>query len=548
MQFKFLAGTALATALLAATPAQADKRDFETCDNLRAPGSGDSGMGAPVSTAGFSFFGATSPSGADAAPPLIAACTAALADPRLQPQQALRRSHLLRARAVAQLQKGDPDAALADVAAAIAAAGPLAGDPLFLRSMGGSFELIRAAAYLAKGDRANARMLAAAAAARRPYSVSIQSVAAIVAQKARDPAAPAPAAYLPLIPLIPEAVKLQFMSDMEAGRFAQAAALYPRLSPKGPDGQLFFNPSALAEPVLLAASGGYAFAATGQPDRARTVMADAKARMDAMLAPRPDKNGVLQPTPLNTMIGPQLRAYQLRSARLVDARIAVADKHPLDALKLLVGNELPVSASSVELLTSLRAALPADTRALAPDPGQLEAALTEQRRKDTLDTAALRRGLAAPETQKTLADYGKSTGSFWRSLFVSGAASDGFKDKTDPKTGITTVEFVGNSGSAPTVEELTLLRAADLARRAGKPGLIIVARRDYTRTMNMTRGYSAIPISSTPAGYKTELDVRFVDPAALPPELAGERDRVLDANRIYTTLAAVYIPPAAPAK
>ncbi|MES2754705.1 MAG: hypothetical protein V4659_08570 [Pseudomonadota bacterium] len=543
MSFKPLLAVTVLLAGIGATPATAAKRDFETCDNLRAPGDGASGMGAALSTSGFNF-GASVAALPDGAPVLIAACTAALADPRLLPAQALRRSHLLRARAVAQLQKGDPDAALADVDAALAAAGPLAADPLFARSMGGSFELIRAAAHQAKGDRAEARRWVAAAAARRPYSVTIQSLAAIIAQKSRDPAAPAPAAYLPLIPLIPDAVKLQFISDIEAGRFADAAALHPRLKLAPPAG-LGFNVNALVEPIVVAANAGYAFAATGRPARATAIMAEAKAALETLLAPPPPDPKGKPVLGVGAMIGDPLRAFYARNAKLVEARIAVAEQRPLDALKLLVGSELPVSASSVELLTALRAALPADTRALAPDPAQLETRLAEQRRKDTLDTAALRKGLAAPETQRTMADYEKSTGNFLRSLFVGGAKSDGFKDKTDDKTGITTVQFVGNSGSAPTVEELTLLRAAELAKAAGKPGLIIVARRDYTRTLNMTRGYSAIPISSTPAGFQTELDVRFVDPAALPPELASERDRVLDAARIYATLAPVYIPPVA---
>lgn len=541
MRFNSLPAAA-ALALLSAVPAAAEKRDFHQCDGLSNPGKGgESGMAPALSTSGFAF--PSSPG----AKTVIDSCTAALADPRLQPRQALRRSHLLRARAVAQLQAGNPDAALADVDAAIAAAGPLASDPLFARSMGGSFELIRAAAALAKGNRAEARRLAAVAAARRPYSASIQMVAATVGQRARDPGAAGGTAFTTLVPIVPDALKLQFLSELEAGRFAAATAIYPRLPKPAAPAFPVFNLYAQLDPLLIASGAGYAFAATGHPDRARAIMADARTRLDTSLAPRTDDKG--KPLPALDMIAQPLRTYLERNTGLVEARALVADRKPLDALKLLVGRELPVNAQSIELLTALKAALPAEQRALAPDPALLETKLAEQRKAETLDVAALRRGMAAPETSRTMADYQKAQSGFLYSFFAgAGASSDGFKSKTDAQTGITTVEFIGNAASQPTVEELTLLRAADLARAAGKPGFIILARRDYSRVMQMTQGYSRIPISSTPAGFRSELDVRFVDPAALPPELASERDRVLDVATVWSTLAPLYVPATPPAR
>ena len=59
--------------------------------------------------------------------------------------------------------------------------------------------------------------------------------------------------------------------------------------------------------------------------------------------------------------------------------------------------------------------------------------------------------------------------------------------------------------------------------------------------MNTYSGYGHTLVASRPAGYKTVLGVRFVDPAALPADLADERDLVLDADRIRAGLAAVYL-------
>jgi len=59
------------------------------------------------------------------------------------------------------------------------------------------------------------------------------------------------------------------------------------------------------------------------------------------------------------------------------------------------------------------------------------------------------------------------------------------------------------------VQEMTLLRAAELAQKAGKPQFAIVSRNDYTRFQTM-RQYN-VEISRTPIGYKSELTIRFLN-------------------------------------
>src|SRR3712207_417072 len=90
----------LALGVVAAAPAQAsDKKDFEACDGRVHPAKQSDGM---RGEAPQGMFPRTS------SPNLtIAACTRALASPRLLPGQSLRRAHLLRARAAAQLQAGE---------------------------------------------------------------------------------------------------------------------------------------------------------------------------------------------------------------------------------------------------------------------------------------------------------------------------------------------------------------------------------------------------------------------------------------------------------
>jgi hypothetical protein len=229
---------------------------------------------------------------------------------------------------------------------------------------------------------------------------------------------------------------------------------------------------------------------------------------------------------------------------LIEGRIAIAENRSTDALKALVGQAVSVDAVGVDLLIALRAALPEAQRVLSPDPDALKAKLAEQKKQDRkFIVETLQRALPEAETSNRITDYKKSSKPLLSRLLLVGKAyqPDGFRSKVDAATGTTTVEYIGAEASATVVEELTLLHAADLARKQGKAGLLIVARRDFSRTLTTTRGFSAIPISSRPVGFKTEMDVQFVDPANLPTALASESDRVLLAEKVYANLAPIYI-------
>jgi hypothetical protein len=293
--------------------------------------------------------------------------------------------------------------------------------------------------------------------------------------------------------------------------------------------------------LIVSLSGAYAFAATGDVTRAKATLAETRTKFDEALKPVAKPDGAVAPvSPLEA----PLKSYVAQWSMLIEGRVAVHEKRPTDALKALVGQAVPVSSAGVDLLTALRGALPEAQRALAPDPEALRTKLIEQRKANDINVNALQRALPAPETSNRLTDYKKSGKPLLSRLLLLGAARsyapDGFRSKTDATSGITTVEYIGAQGSAPVVEELTLLHAADLARKQNKAGFVIVARRDFSRTLTTTQ-YST-PISSRPAGFKTELDVQFVDPANLPASLALDADRVLNADQVYTTLAPIYIP------
>lgn len=520
----------LVAASASAVPlAHAEKIDFERCDGLTSPGDKADGLSNTPTNHGF-----ITQSDVDTTQ-RIQACSLALADPRLLPEQGLRRANLLRARAFAHLASGQPDNALADVNAAEAATADLRSDPLFTRSMGVSFMLMRAMIWQVKGDSAQANALAQIAAGARPYSISVQSIAAAIIQRAPSPHAAA-SPYQPLAVLMPEARLLQFSDEIDVGHFAQAARLYPSLMQVPSRGGTPTPGSFMAERnrrltlPLISAKAAYAYAATSQSDAAHAAMARAQDQATQAFSTQTTFASAPQMSALTTTIA--------QWAVLTNARLALAQQRPANAVAMLAHQALPVNAAMLDLMLGLQQAFTAQ-RKYNVDPAKIEAMIKVQQQSRKLDIESLKLALIPPETSRRLVDYKQSHRSILNEFVASGYVPDGFRSKLDRATGLTTVEFDGQSASSPVVEEMTLLHAADLARQQGKSGIVIEARRDYAKVRTVTRRGSDYPISSRAAGYKTELDIRFVDRAAVAADPGA--DRVLDVAQVYGALAPVYI-------
>jgi hypothetical protein len=129
---------------------------------------------------------------------------------------------------------------------------------------------------------------------------------------------------------------------------------------------------------------------------------------------------------------------------------------------------------------------------------------------------------------------------------ILGLGGDGFMSRRSSIPGARTVKFASDEGTPSTNSEMALLRAAELARARNMRGLILLDRR-ITERMSQTTSYGRI-VDTDHQGFEAELDVLFVDPAALPAGFETAGWRVLDADQIYSQLAPVYIRrPAAPA-
>lgn len=438
------------------------------------------------------------------------------------------------------------DTALADIAAARELSRSFMNDAMFARTMGVSLDILEALALVQKGESERARDLIVAAGRRRAYSLPVQELTTLVLlHTARGSETASP--YSALLPLDPDAVRSQFAWLVSEGHFAEAAAIYPIIdaepappTAEGPLGAEMAN--VIAEAQHLAARsitgmlGAYSYAATGKVAEARALVAQTQVSLAQATAPSPTGGFAAA----QNTLAPVKRFADLWGF-LILARCDVADGKAAEVPKLLVGKGLPTAAATVEFFTALRAGLPANERGRVPAPELFAKALADKRSDEKLEFAGLEANLPRIEFSANQAEYKHSAKSVVDVLGPSGFRRDGFRSREDVGRGITTVEFLGNFATASSVDEMTLLYAADLANQKGKVGFVIVARRDYKRTMSVTRGFSHTPVSSSPAGFKTELDVRFID--TIPSAGTIDNARIVDAARVYAELAPVYIRP-----
>jgi hypothetical protein len=530
-----------------AMPAQAsDKQDFEACDGRIHPGKQDDGMRGEV---GREVYGIPLAARGDT----VAACNRALASPRLLPTQTLRRAHLLRARAAAYLRSGDAAKALADLDLAETAAAGASGDRFYQRSMAVSLKLLRAIALAQKDDMIGAVPLARAAMEARPYALQIQQVGAAILQAARPVVgAPSPSPWTPAMRLEPEAAVKALVSEAEVGNFAGVLALRPSASLTWPTKPIpafalvarSREASQLLSAMITSLHIAYARAATGDSAGARRDLADARAKV-ATARPRPAEGEPLSGATVSA--NSAIDGYIEVRARQIEARIAAAEGRYGDAISALIAAPMPRDAATIELLATLRAKMPTKDTAMLPDMAPFRTELLERRRKDLGELAAA--ALIAPETPRAVVDYERARPNILGAL-VGGAFSmgtsllggikrtDGFRSTPNPD-GTTKVEFIGNTPSTALVQEMTLLRAAEIARSAGKSGFVIVDRQDFSRRLTTTR--YGVEISSIPTGFKTELTIRFVDAGA-------EGDRAFDATAIIDALGPYYYEPEVAAK
>lgn len=511
-----------ALALGIGAPAHAGvSEDFSECDGLKKPKGSDDGMRGEATFPSYRFGGRDAPS------QTLAACNRALESGKLLPEQTLRRAHVMRARAAAKLELGDAAGALADLDAAQEAGKAYAGDFFYDRSMGVSLDLLRALALNETGERKAALALAEAAAAKRAYAIEVQRVAGMLrAANGDNPADPAvwqslaridPATrgiFSQLSPRPGNLAELAASAGTPSVAMAAAPSLEAMMTNGGNIAPLLSEWSA---PVNEAMTKAYALAAHGQPAAARAWVEATRAALDAAgpAGNSQGEDGKQAPKDIVTLLAKMVRAQHFEPlADLVDARIAVAEGRLTDAATALQGKQLRATPVTEEFHAAYAAARAAGAVG-APD---LPALAPAAKRGPARLSGMANNLLIRPESQRKLIDYEKSRpnilGALVGAAFSMGTSLLGGIDRTagfrstPNEDGSVKVEYTGNTTSGAVVQEMTLLRAAELAREAGKTHFHVVARNDYQRYLTQTM--NGVPMNRTLTGYKTELTIRLL--------------------------------------
>jgi hypothetical protein len=490
----------------------------------------------------------------------VQACDTALADPALLDTYWMRRVTLLRARAIHKLAAGDDAGALEDVAKAREAMKDES-DLLVRRSLGLGLDLVRAYALSKTNHVDEARKLAAAVLAERPYNRHVgMAVAAVVGNEGLR--AGDSAVLKTLGRLDPRFVDAMFELAFDEGRFDEAIRLHPHIAPpvkgidEGRDKEETAYQMARRDSQTLMHTAerrarlAYALAATGHGDKARAELAAAK----ALIAEHPVPTTPPPPPPgqkedrkareartrasLAVIADTEAGAFVTKWEKLVEWRLGLEGADADKIIPQINPNGLSLNGAHVDLLSTANRKRPSsELAALAKTLAGRIAAPPDDRHSEA---KMLFEGLPQLEVRKTVSGYQQS-----HSLFaILWGGISGFKTIGDPKTGKATVEYLGQNSSSMVVEEMALLRAADLARQNGHSGFLITGRRDYHRQLVFGRDIR----NATEDGFSTQLDVEFVDLAALPPKLATAPWRVLSADDVLNTLGPVYAAPKAPAK
>ena len=529
---------------------------YQQCDGYGSPSSDGDGM-TKEATQLFGIIGTLGSAGNTrrTTPPLgatgIAACDAALADSRLPDRYWMRRVSLLRARALHRVAGGDMKGAAADLDAAEAAVRE-PGNPYYQRSLGLGIKLTRAFVLARDGDAERAWDLAGTVLAARPFD---RRMALGVLAVVHDEAVPVNGQPLLwwLARTVPKAMDGIYQDAFKRGDFARAIALYPQLAPPTKTGDVGVGADqtqlndmrnqviTMAFLVQRQAERAYALAATGDHAAARQQLVDtasflAASKQAAMPPPVPgikekrEDREARELANVRAVTADRIAPLLLAWRELVEARIGVAEGQlPLNLKEL---GALPRNGAARDLLAAIKRVRPdfagidaaiAAASPLPPEPEDLKE-----------DAKFLFDSMPHAEIAKRIPTFRKANSDFVGYLW---GGISGFTTVARPDKSGATVRFVGESSSGSVVEEMALLRAADLAREAGKGGFVIRQRRDYERTRNTT--YYGMVLRSDPDGYSTEIEVDFVDLDPLPEVYRLTPWRVLKAEEIFAQLGPV---------
>lgn len=400
-------------------------------------------------------------------------------------------------------------------------------DPVYDHSFGTSVLMLRAAANLQSRNFVAARDAALAAAERRPWSYRIASFAVAFDELAPSASGEAPV-WARYVALQPDG--LERRAKMRAMRGDWTAALsdwrQARTQPGAitttyidvPNVRVSGAPGVPISGVSLARVGEAAIIAVmaGAPEQADVWLAEGK----ASLASPPKLPDYLQRLVINDTAA---RATEFaRWEKLTEVARLWRNGDSVAARSALIGLEQIPRTPVVRKLIATVAPSSQDLDGLyqsALASRMIELFVGDQQYLDQIPNHD------AAETRNRY----RGTVKFLR--------ASGFSEKPTANGSGVKIDYFGDKTPIIAVEEMALLRAAELAKARGAPTFTISSRSDYRMTSQQTLNGSPIgPVAD--AGFGSSLDVSFVAAAG-----ASTATPTLEALLIESALAPVYIDP-----
>jgi hypothetical protein len=542
MRAKFI--TALAVNVLLANAAFAD--DFINCDAYPAPTKKADGV-----TSTNLFFGLavnidvrksnTQQFGTQG----IASCDAALASPLLVPAHSLRRANLLQAKALHQVAAGQHEAALAtlqqsdDIGAAM-------NDRWLNDSVLVGNRAIRVYTLNAMQRYADAEAERAKLAAARPYSAQLAVLTARLGLASDQSLTHYSRELAKTAPVNPNVHLMLYWANFGDRQFERAIEFAPHVYFDVPktrgNWEIDGADEARYELVVLRASVAgalaYAQAATGNTETANTTLAEASNAVLATMEPPPPP---AQGKKLNPEVVTDFETRKLKGARAqrelakwrtaIDLRRAaptLAKEELFDKARAQEGlRDLGILPDLLMQLTNLS---PADAEARDKFIVKWREDFSRSIVSDSILTPkTLFDLLPRPEKEAMVPRFRKAGGGVWLS-------DNGFSHETDADSVM--VRFTHSYASRAMVEELALLRAALLAKEAGRDSLVLLTRMAIERTTRTSYGYGNY--KETPSGMEATLRVKFVDSRALPAPYQAATARVFAVQQVIDDLTTKY--------
>ena len=422
-----------------------------------------------------------------------------------------RRAALLRSRAKHYVRARDHAAALADLDAISAIEQP---DHAYGRSFAVSTHMLRAAAQMQAGRRDIAANEAVEAMRLRPWSERVAQFAFVMVMMRDDVPADDTRRWDQLVLLDSAFFERRAALLARAGDWAGATADW--LSAPDVPGAIAQTYITLPNVVVQGAPGipvkgvdvqrtvdaVITAAMAGRADLADGWLADLRRNIDAP----PPQDGLAKRLGAGTDPAAQKAELEKWSALIQVAKVAGSGDMAGATSLLAAMHTIPISTVTTAMLKSIA------TRAPAPVRGRLESMValirtnadrTRDEHLAQLDPDTLLGDLPDHE-EVMLANPYRSAVKFLR---ANGASAKVDKDGKAAK-----VSFFGNKSQPFAIDEMTLLRAAELTLEQRHAAFRIVSNDGYVQTSTMTM-YGTPVGPSTVSGNSVVMSIEFVDPA-----------------------------------